>query len=81
MEQSARQKVIMAKAQETQESHFRDTCKKKAKVIANIKFGLDPLTDIIPKDFKKKTEYMAFWKELTEKYITEGSEPTENDTK
>lgn len=77
IEQQARQKQIMQKALETQESHFKDTCRKKAKVITNIKFGLDPLTDILPKDFKKRKEYTEFWKELTEKYIVEGSDTKE----
>lgn len=77
IEQQARQKQIMQKAFETQESHFKDTCRKKAKVITNIKFGLDPLTDILPKDFKKRKEYAEFWKELTEKYIVEGSDTKE----
>jgi hypothetical protein len=80
IEREAREKALIIKVRSEEASHFKDNCKKKAKVITNIKFGLDPLTDFLPKDFKKKKEYMVFWKELTDKYILEGNEKKEQDT-
>lgn len=79
IEQGHREKALIIKVRSEEASHFKDNCKKKAKVITNIKFGLDPLTDILPKDFKKRDEYRIFWKELTDKYILEGNEKKEQD--
>lgn len=80
LERQAREKAIILKAKSEEYNHFKDTCKKKARVIANIKFGLDQSNLILPKDFKKRDEYQAFWKKLTEQYILEGKSKKDQDT-
>lgn len=67
------EKKLIEKAKMEAETHFKDTCRKKAKVITNIKFNLDPNLDILPKDFKQRNEYRKFWEDLTQEYILAGN--------
>jgi len=67
------EKKLIEKAKIEAETHFKDTCRKNAKVITNIKFNLDPNLDILPKDFKQRNEYRKFWEDLTQEYILAGN--------
>lgn len=74
MKENERRQAELLKAQEsTQRQHFLDNCKKQAKLLINVEFGLDPLTDILPQSWgeDKRLSYREKWKSLTDKLILE----------
>lgn len=70
-ENERRQKELLSAQESTQQQHFLDSCKKQAKILVNVDFGLDPLTDIVPSkwDKDKRDSYRDKWKALTDKLI------------
>ena len=74
LKENERKQSELLKAQEhTQRQHFLDSCKKQAKILTNVEFGLDPLTDILPAkwDYEKRFSFRERWKDLTEKLIND----------
>lgn len=74
LKENERRQAELLKAQEaTQRQHFLDSCKKQAKILTNVEFGLDPLTDILPAkwDYEKRFSFRERWKDLTEKLIND----------
>lgn len=77
LKENERKQSELLKAQEsTQRQHFLDSCRKQAKILVNVEFGLDPLNDIIPNkwDKDKRDKYRDKWKELTDNLISERKE-------
>lgn len=72
LKENERRQAELLKAQEaTQRQHFFDSCKKQAKILTNVEFGLDPLNDILPSTWgeDKRYSYRERWKTLTDKLI------------
>ena len=72
-ENERKQKELLKAQESTQKQHFFDACKKQAKILTNVEFGLDPLTDILPSkwDDEKRFSFRERWKALTEKLIND----------
>lgn len=74
LKENEHRQAELLKAQEaTQRQHFLDSCKKQAKILTNVEFGLDPLTDILPSTWgeDKRYSFRERWKTLTDKLINE----------
>lgn len=72
-ENERKQKELLLAQESTRRQHFLDSCKKQAKILTNVEFGLDPLNDILPSnwDKDKRSSYLERWKFLTDKLINE----------
>lgn len=72
-ENERKQKELLLAQESARRQHFLDSCKKQAKILTNVEFGLDPLTDILPAkwDYEKRFSFRERWKDLTEKLIND----------